>query len=308
MEETELGQKIDEVWDEMIENMNDGPIVLGNISDFDEKDFLEAGGRFTFSNGKVLLWGYPKRPTGELSAHLFIEICSAVLQFQCKEHHLMPGGGRTVIPAVVDVFEGSRLRRKIADLCIWPGTLENTTRNAAPIACEISFRQETFGQLLCEGVIELSSSTDVCYSIIADMQENGERTAIEAVRIVVLERVLPLATDIPDQPVSAPRERPWPESASSAEISPQLIKDKEQLLEVKVVYDHAFSLKGELNMDTIPRIILKGEKIAEWALPEKRHLVPEKPIVVRTDRLIENFLDDLTHCISPEEYNDYNLR
>lgn len=88
-----------------------------------------------------------------------------------------------------------------------------------PIVVEVAYRHESFVKLLHEGCHLLCPQSDILYAFLLFIQENEQKNAVKSLRLVVLERAEPLASDMGSPPISKWLASPWPLDTPANSIS-----------------------------------------------------------------------------------------
>src|SRR5690606_17033678 len=98
--------------------------------------------------------------------------------------------------------------RKLTDVAI---DNEYVLKNGEIIVCEVAYRNEYFDELIYEGALLLSVGSDILYCLLICMIESEDKSRLDAVRIILMKRALPSASE---------KQGAWPSKYKSCLAAP----------------------------------------------------------------------------------------
>lgn len=215
-----------------------GLYVVGEIEEFSDTDLKACDYRISVTGGKVYLVECPYPPHDEPANWLGQDISAGMNQAVSPGQGRLPfyfGVGYT-FPYYRNRFEcfESHEMGKTPDGVIRSRVRPTRPRNyLSPIVFETAFRNEPFKLLVQEGANWLGPTTDIVYVILIKVIENSSGSDVDAIRIIVMKRVGPLASESVFQQQWGCITFPW-DAMDPLQFSPERWPE---LSAVEVVFD-----------------------------------------------------------------------
>ncbi len=262
---------------------SDRRVVVGRVEEYSPEELLSAEHKFSLVGDEIMIWQTPSPPHESVRMEIGMVITESLNSIALIGNFGMLAKHKLI--ETVDHYNCGRRKAKIPDGLIHNHRLPCRKVKGRLMAIEVSYRNESFVELLWEGVQILSETTDCLYCLLVNIEENDSKTDMISVRFILMQRRHPYASDVQMAGKYQCIKSPFERYAESSSITPEELIEAEDIFHVRILFDetHFFdqgrpSERRDLTLDS--------KAIDEW-FDVQSPLFTYPEITVKWDNIVD---------------------